>query len=302
MEPMQQSRELERYRRRIGFSQAFVNISNKVWAFVDEDYEVTVLLDMEHQMTLRYYVTTCKLHDLGFKGSIFTWWNGRAKEDCIFKRLDRVLANMEFQQLFPGVEITHLSKIGSDHSPSLITFDPNFVLGKKQFRFLNFWTDHATFQEVVKENRKISSLEEVVLVPEASFEINPTKLNRERLHKVQAELISEGSWIKGNEQLAAEAVNFYQAQFHEDAIPTAFGIINHVPNMVTVEQNQDFMKQPTKYEVKKAMFRLNGVSARGPDGFTGKCFHCCWDIIGYDVYNMVRQYFNGDDLPNLLLT
>ncbi|XP_075083500.1 uncharacterized protein LOC142167241 [Nicotiana tabacum] len=71
--------------------------------------------------------------------------------------------------------------------------------------------------------------------------------------------------------------------------------------MVTVEQNQDFMKQPTKYEVKKAMFRLNGVSARGPDGFTGKCFHCCWDIIGYDVYNMVFSRVIDERLAPLLL-
>ncbi|XP_070046474.1 uncharacterized protein [Nicotiana tomentosiformis] len=70
----------------------------------------------------RHYANTCNLVDLGFKGSIFTWWNGKEEEVYIFKRLDRCLANIEFQQTFPGLEVTHLSKIGSDHSPLLLKY------------------------------------------------------------------------------------------------------------------------------------------------------------------------------------
>lgn len=94
-------------------------------------------MSMNKVNDFKHCINTCNLHDLGFKGSIHTWWNGRAEEDCIFKRLDQVLADMEFQQLYPGVEITYLSKIGSDHSPLLITCDPNFAPVKKQFKFLN---------------------------------------------------------------------------------------------------------------------------------------------------------------------
>lgn len=132
---------------------------------------------------------------------------------------------MEFQQLWPGVDITHLSKIGSDHCPLLIECNPNPVQIKKRFRFLSFWTKHDTFKAVVKENcqadfhaspfilfnhklkklkkaltiwsrstygdifQKITSLEEVFGVHEAQFEINPTLQNRERLQKVHAELL-----------------------------------------------------------------------------------------------------------------
>ncbi|XP_019262022.1 PREDICTED: uncharacterized protein LOC109239885 [Nicotiana attenuata] len=231
MEPMQQSRTLERYRNRIGFSQAISNVSNKIWVFIDEVFEVTVMYNMVRQLTLRLFhtelhveivltlvyakcdaierielwnslyamasdmnvpwlvggdfnviwdeeekfgglpvhineiddfrhcINTCNLFDLGFKGSIFTWWNGRAEEDCIFKRLDRCLANSEFQQTFPGIE--------------------------KVKQALSVWSK-STFGDIFQ---KIASLEEVVLVHEAEFEANPTKLNRQRLQKVQAELI-----------------------------------------------------------------------------------------------------------------
>lgn len=43
MEPMQQSSKVEKYRRRIGLAQAMVNVSNKIWAFIDEVFDVTIL-------------------------------------------------------------------------------------------------------------------------------------------------------------------------------------------------------------------------------------------------------------------
>ncbi|XP_016457905.2 uncharacterized protein LOC107781683 [Nicotiana tabacum] len=223
-EPMQQSHKIERYRARIGLAQAVVNVSNKIWAFIDEIFEVTILYNMTQQLTLRlmhsethveliltlvyakcdhterielwdtlyamtsdmtvpwlvggdfnviwdeeekyggllvslievddfrHCINTCNLTDLGFKGNIFTWWNGRSEEDCIFKRLDRCFGNNELQQTFPGLEITHLSKIGSDHCLMLLKCDIETPPIKKSFRFLNFWTKHKDFKDVVKEN------------------------------------------------------------------------------------------------------------------------------------------------------
>ncbi|XP_019257600.1 PREDICTED: uncharacterized protein LOC109235803 [Nicotiana attenuata] len=265
IEPMQQSNEVEKYRSKIGMAQAVVNVSNKIWAFIDEVFEVTILYNMVQQLTLRLFhtethveliltlvyakcdaierielwdslyamaadmtspwlvggdfnviwdeevddfrhcINTCSLSNLGFKGSIFTWWNGRSEEDCL--------------------EITHLSKIGSDHSPMLLKCALEVVLIRKPFRFLNFWTKHDSFKSVVKENwhadfaanpfilfnyklkklkkalstwskatfgdifQKLASLEEVVLVHERQFEAVPTQMNRERLQRVQAEMI-----------------------------------------------------------------------------------------------------------------
>lgn len=147
-------------------------MSNKIWAFIDEKFDVTILFDMEQQLTLKlfdteehkefiftlvyakcdsierielwdtlyaltqdmifgeggdfniiwdeeekfgglpvflnevddfwHYVNTYNLFDFGFRGSIYTWWNGRVEENCIFKRLDRCLANIELQQIWSG--------------------------------------------------------------------------------------------------------------------------------------------------------------------------------------------------------
>nr|XP_016461685.1 PREDICTED: uncharacterized protein LOC107784990 [Nicotiana tabacum] len=201
---------MERYRARIGLAQAVVNVSNKIWAFIDENFEVTILYNMTQHLTLRlmhseihveliltlvyakcdcterielwdtlyamasdmtvhwlvggdfnviwdeeekygrlpvslievddfrHCINTCNLTGLGFKGSIFTWCNGRSEEECIFKRLDRCFGNNELQHAFPGLELTHLSKIGSDHCPMLLKCDIETTPIKKLFRFLNF--------------------------------------------------------------------------------------------------------------------------------------------------------------------
>ncbi|XP_075076577.1 uncharacterized protein LOC107792041 [Nicotiana tabacum] len=172
IESKQQAKKLERYRNKIGLAQAISNVSNKIWAFIDEVFEFVLTLiyakcdaierielwdslyamasdmdapwlvggdfnviwDEEEKLgglpvslneidDFRHCINTCNLFDLGFKGSIFTWWNGRAEEDCIFKILDRCLANVEFQQKFPGIEVQHLSKTGSDHSPMFLKCD-----------------------------------------------------------------------------------------------------------------------------------------------------------------------------------
>ncbi|XP_060195138.1 uncharacterized protein LOC132624361 [Lycium barbarum] len=167
----------------------------------------------------------CQVADLGFSGSIYTWWNGRSDEACIFKRLDKCLGNQAFQDTFPNFEVEYLIKQGSDHSPLLLTFKADTRVIKKPFRFLNFWIEQESFLETVKVNweeqyrydpffnfhnkmkkvsraltkwsketfgdifKQVATLEEIVKVHETAFEENPSQENRARLQSVQADLI-----------------------------------------------------------------------------------------------------------------
>ncbi|XP_070019901.1 uncharacterized protein [Nicotiana sylvestris] len=263
MEPMQQARTLERYRNRIGFAQAISNVSNKIWAFIDEVYEVTVMYNFVQQLTLRLYhfethvefvltlvyakcdaIERTELWDSLYymasdmtipwlvRGDFNVIWDEEEKFGGLpgrgglyFQKARQMCGQSEFQQIFPGIEVQHLAKIGSDHSPMQLRYDIKNPPVKKPFRFLNFWLEHASFKEVVKQNwnadfsanqyvlfnhklkkvkkalsgwgkstygdifQKIASFEEVVIVHEAEFEVNPTKQNRQRLQKVQTELI-----------------------------------------------------------------------------------------------------------------
>lgn len=70
--------------------------------------------------------------------------------------------------------------------------------------------------------------------------------------------------------------------------------------MVDREQNQELLRQPTREEVKHAVYGLNGDSAGGPDSFNGSFFHLCWDIVGDDVVEIVKAFFTGQELPRFI--
>lgn len=185
------------------------------------------------------------------------------------------------------------------------------------------------------------------MVHEAQFEAFPTQENRERLQKVQADMIkylaieeefwkqkvgmqwfkegdrntkffpahvngrtkklqikriqnNTGAWIEQDEEIAEVAVSFFKNQFTENDSPTRFHILDHIPTLIDADQNVELLMQPNKEEVKKAVLGLNGESAGGPDGFTGCFYQFCWDIIGDDIYDMVRAVFNGHELPKCI--
>lgn len=92
----------------------------------------------------------CNLIDLGFKGSRYTWTNNHKCGSTILERLDRCLANFDWNVLFPNSLVTHLPRTHSDHCPLLLN-----LLGKpspstKPFRFETIWTSHPDLRPMIK--------------------------------------------------------------------------------------------------------------------------------------------------------
>ncbi|XP_070040902.1 uncharacterized protein [Nicotiana tomentosiformis] len=143
-------------------------------------------------------------------------------KECIFKCLDRIFVNFPFQSLFPNIEVEHLMRIGSDHAPLLMSCGEEAMQFVKPFKFLNFWTKHETFMEVVRQNwmvdftiypflsfnqklkmvklalskwskltfgdifKQLTIREDVVKIKEILFEEAPTVENRTILQQAQA--------------------------------------------------------------------------------------------------------------------
>ncbi|KAH0751986.1 hypothetical protein KY285_005134 [Solanum tuberosum] len=94
----------------------------------------------------------CALNEIKFKGSSYTWWNGRIEEESIFKRLDRVFGNNELMSLIPNSEVHHLIRQGSDHPPQHVIGNNLQETMTKPFKFLNFWTKQSEFKKVVEDS------------------------------------------------------------------------------------------------------------------------------------------------------
>ncbi|XP_019242008.1 PREDICTED: uncharacterized protein LOC109222052 [Nicotiana attenuata] len=146
-----------------------------------------------------FCVNSCGLFKQGYKGSPFTWWNGRSNAACIFKRLDRIFVNFPFQSMLPTIEVEHLIRTGSDHAHLLMTCGEQTTNFVKPFRhpFLMFkqklkrvkaalskWS-RETFGDIFNQ---LAIFEDIVRVKEMLFEEEPTIENRIVLQKAQSEL------------------------------------------------------------------------------------------------------------------
>ncbi|XP_070031882.1 uncharacterized protein [Nicotiana tomentosiformis] len=133
-----------------------------------------------------FCVNSCGMFDTGYKGSPFTWWNGRPTADYIFKRLDRILVNTPFQTLSSSTEEEHLIRTGSDHAPLLMSCgDQTMQFKLKRVKIaLSKWSK-LTYGDIFKQ---LALREDVVRVKEMLFKENPTIENRIMFQKAQAEM------------------------------------------------------------------------------------------------------------------
>ncbi|GAA0170512.1 hypothetical protein LIER_24752 [Lithospermum erythrorhizon] len=92
----------------------------------------------------------CRLEDAGYQGASFSWTNGR-----IAKRLDRVLFNPAYGELFPHVKVKQFAKTISDHAPLLVKNCKSIGVAKRSFQFQKMWLHHPDFHKLVEENWKL---------------------------------------------------------------------------------------------------------------------------------------------------
>ena len=73
-----------------------------------------------------------------------------------------------------------------------------------------------------------------------------------------------------------------------------------IQKKVTEEQNKDLEQMPTIEELDKVIMHMNPNSAPGADGFGGRFFQTCFDIIKHDLLAAVTYFFNGYEMPKYM--
>ncbi|XP_070015166.1 uncharacterized protein [Nicotiana sylvestris] len=107
--------------------------------------------NMSKSLPFIHCIMDCGLMDMDYSGSPFTWCNGWAPKNRIWARLDRALGNNDWLQKFSDTTVTHLVRTGSDHAPLLISFFNTLQEPQKYFRFLDLWTGHEGFMDIVEQ-------------------------------------------------------------------------------------------------------------------------------------------------------
>ncbi|XP_061351224.1 uncharacterized protein LOC133296287 [Gastrolobium bilobum] len=94
----------------------------------------------------------CQVADLECDGSPFTWqgpkWGNTGR---IYKRIDRVVANIEWRFLFDDARVSSLPRLFSDHNPLLSKLlEDHRNNGKKPFCFFAAWQEHHLFKDFLQ--------------------------------------------------------------------------------------------------------------------------------------------------------
>ncbi|XP_019251211.1 PREDICTED: uncharacterized protein LOC109230139 [Nicotiana attenuata] len=94
----------------------------------------------------------CKLVDLGFKGSKYTWSNKRYtnRQDLILEKLDTCIAIEDWIKSFPEASVTHLPRTHSNHCALLLSISSTQLNDQcRPFRVETMWCGHPDFQNIV---------------------------------------------------------------------------------------------------------------------------------------------------------
>ncbi|KAJ9536525.1 LOW QUALITY PROTEIN: hypothetical protein OSB04_un000277 [Centaurea solstitialis] len=106
-------------------------------------------------MDFSYCVEDVDVLDVRFSGVLYTWCQKPKEELGLRRKLDRVLANLEFTSMFDNATVKFLPRGLSDHSPSVLSFDGGVRKKKYGFKFDNFLVTDPQFLNIVKQHWEV---------------------------------------------------------------------------------------------------------------------------------------------------
>jgi hypothetical protein len=96
-------------------------------------------------------LVSCRLGDLGYHGSKYTWSNKQEKKSFVKERLDRATATPSWCAKFLNVTVKSLPVTNLDHLPLLIQFGPVQWKPPKLFRYEAKWKIDEECHSVIQD-------------------------------------------------------------------------------------------------------------------------------------------------------
>jgi hypothetical protein len=117
-------------------------------------------------------------------------------------------------------------------------------------------------------------------------------MHRRHINRITHLEDDQGNHIREHQKIEEELLRYYQDLLKEPNIDRTEAIrrvTEHIPALVTPEQNSALTRPITQEEVDQAIKAMPAGKAPGPDGFTTDFFHHCWDLIREDVWAVVEE-------------
>ncbi|KAL2930341.1 LINE-1 retrotransposable element ORF2 protein [Bienertia sinuspersici] len=93
----------------------------------------------------------CGMQDIPYSGHYYTWSNKQVASERVFTKLDRVMANDQWLEVYKNMNAIFLAKGCSDHSPALLRMNQGEGNGKKPFKYFRMWQQASDYKSRVKD-------------------------------------------------------------------------------------------------------------------------------------------------------
>ncbi|GJS85074.1 hypothetical protein Tco_0751615, partial [Tanacetum coccineum] len=276
--------------------------------------------------------------DVQHSGLQFTWSQKPKGKDGLLKKIDRVMANLDFNDTFAGAHANFKPYRISDHSPSILNIPTLTKPKPKPFKFYNIITSNENFaQKPLRKllydkgnlHLKVNQLRDQLDHVQRRLDMDPFNVD---IHEEEASTIAafneacimEEKFLKQKAKIDwlregdSNSAYFHKAvKSRNENVDTAFvahyesflgqpgntcGFNDHDLFRITLDQNvaTDMIRNVTRQEVKSALFSMGNEKSLSPDGFTAAFFKESWDIVADDLVAAVCEFFtNGKILKEL---
>ncbi|PKU74940.1 hypothetical protein MA16_Dca020712 [Dendrobium catenatum] len=227
--------------------------------------------------------------DNDIKGMVRLWFK--------LKRLKYVLKwwnRHVFRNIFSNIiHVEHLinsTEILYSNDPSVANLE---LLNKYKVELNNFqnqeeifWKQKVAAKHLVEGDRNTKFFHALV----------KRKCVKNTINKVQKE---DGSFTDNNMEIKNLAIGHFQNLFNNNFSSNLVMNFSFITSLISIEDNLFLSSTPTLEEVKKTIMDMNCDFVAGPDGFTTLFFQKTWNIISFDIYNAVIDFFGGSPMPKI---
>ncbi|XP_048498200.1 uncharacterized protein LOC104901151 [Beta vulgaris subsp. vulgaris] len=126
-------------------------LSGDLNCVMNTDERIGATVREVEMVDIRECMNVCGLEDIKSTRHFYTWNNKQEGKQRVFSKLDRVMANIGWQEAFPSPEVCFQEEGDFDHSPALITVYPREDTGRKPFRYFTMWKDSSQYRSVVQQ-------------------------------------------------------------------------------------------------------------------------------------------------------
>ncbi|XP_074360896.1 uncharacterized protein LOC141701135 [Apium graveolens] len=281
------------------------------WAFLGDFNCITSLSEVvggrEHwtpeMQCFKDCLNNCGLEPLRTVGDTYTWTNKRL-QDPVFKRLDRMVANSTWFNVFTEGSVFVKNRGIMDHNPLL--FEEPMQLNKfgKPFQFFNFMIDIPGFLDIVSSAWSIHCIGS----PIAQFnaKLKHTKLLLRKLNKDHGNILSNVhharvSLEEFQASCASVAVNYFSQLLGTPASPGINVDLSMVNcKEVSAEQSNFLVAPVTDNHIFDIIKKMKKNKAPGPDGVNVEFFLATWHNTGASFCAAVRYFFEHGLMPSAI--